>query len=460
MSPLDRLLTAITLNGHSAAIVSIAGIVLGIVVLIISLYRGHTTTDSSRRSTLRATIRTVGVVIIVAGVLTALARWLTQDVLLLIPDHLSLRTWALIATGILALVLFGAGTLLPHRRLRRGLAALLATVVVVCSVGAQINLEYSAYPTLAALFGAQSYRSADAAAVFTTAPHTFAAAAGRSVEDQLAADWRAADGSRPTQGVVVETDIPGTTSGFHPRPAQVYVPPAYFAEPRPELPVVIALAGTPGSPMDWITSTQLPQTMDAFAAAHNGLAPIVVVADPIADELGNTLCVDSPQGNADTYLSVDVPSWITTHLQASTDPSQWAVMGFSFGGTCALQLALTHPQQFPTFLAMSAQAEPTIGSRTETLSRFFGGNADAFAAHNPEDILRAHDFPGLAGAFVVGADDSEYRPGVEHLYDTATSAGIDTDLYEPSGGHSFDLWRRGLEHYLPWLAQHTRLTSH
>lgn len=67
------------------------------------------------------------------------------------------------------------------------------------------------------------------------------------------------------------------------------------------------MAGQPGSPEDWLVGGRLTQTMDQYAAANEGLSPVVVVADATGDELANPLCMDSNLGNVSTYLSVDVP---------------------------------------------------------------------------------------------------------------------------------------------------------
>ncbi|WP_407812297.1 alpha/beta hydrolase-fold protein, partial [Staphylococcus aureus] len=91
--------------------------------------------------------------------------------------------------------------------------------------------------------------------------------------------------------------IAGTVSGFSARDAEIYLPPAYFTNPRPELPVLVLLAGQPGAPEDWLQGGRLVQTMDTYAAAHSGLAPVVVVADGTGSELANPLCVDSQLGN-------------------------------------------------------------------------------------------------------------------------------------------------------------------
>ncbi|MFL0447679.1 alpha/beta hydrolase-fold protein [Corynebacterium xerosis] len=63
------------------------------------------------------------------------------------------------------------------------------------------------------------------------------------------------------------------------RDAQVHLPPAYFAHPRPKLPVVVLVSGAPGSPEQWFVEGRAGQTLDAFAEGHRGLAPITVAVD-------------------------------------------------------------------------------------------------------------------------------------------------------------------------------------
>ena len=188
--------------------------------------------------------------------------------------------------------------------------------------------------------------------------------------------------------------IDGTRSGFHARQAMVYLPPAYLGSVRPELPVLVMIPGQPGGPEDWFVAGKMASIMDGFAAAHAGVAPIVVVPDATGSTLANTLCLDSQLGNVETYLAEDVPAWLAQHLQVDPDRARWAIGGFSFGGTCALQLALRRPAVYPTFLDISGRPEPTLGDHASTVQAAFGGDEERFRAVNPLDILAAGQFPG------------------------------------------------------------------
>lgn len=393
-----------------------------------------------------------------AVAVTALAGFLVERVFRPFPDALPRSVYAWIAVGLLALLL-GVVALVGAIRARRPwrvVAAPLAAVLVVLGAGGQVNRVYAEYPTLGTALGLPDHRTVPLADATTDAPATV----GGNLPPGVALDtvWTP-PADMPTSGAVTEAPIPGTASGFVARPAQIYLPPAYFAHPRPLLPVLVLLAGQPGQPSDWVVSGRLPVVADAFAARHAGLAPVVVVADPIGQPLGNTLCIDSSWGNARTYLAKDVPDWIRANLQVDTRPGTMAIGGLSFGGTCALQMALSDPQVYPRFLDLSGQGEPTIGSHQATVAHFFGGDEKAFRAHNPADLLATRRFPGVAGAFVFGTKDSEYGPAARRLHQAALGAGIDSHLTELPGGHSYAVWSAGLEHELPWLAQHMGVTS-
>ena len=135
-------------------------------------------------------------------------------------------------------------------------------------------------------------------------------------------------GDMPATGTVSTVAIPGTKSRFAARDAWIYLPPAYLTTPRAELPVIMLMAGQPGEPRDWFEAGKLGAVMDAFAAQHQGLAPVVVVVDHLGDRFANPGCVDSPQGNVFTYLTPDVPDWIKANLQVAPDTQSGPSAGF------------------------------------------------------------------------------------------------------------------------------------
>lgn len=366
------------------------------------------------------------------------------------PDPIEVEIYVWIGVGLAALFLLVPRTV-AARGIFRKIVSVLAAVLVVVAASTQVNLVFSAYPTLGTLLGIDEADRID----FQDLPPRQTDVVTGSPLDSV---WTA-PGEMPSAGKITSATIPPTVSNFSARPAQIYLPPAYFTDRRPLLPVLVLLAGQPGEPEDWLNGGLLAITMNEFARDHNGLAPVVVVADGTGSTIANPLCVDSPLGNVDTYLSQDVPKWIESSLQVNDDPHSWTIGGLSYGGTCSIQMATNHPDVYPTFLDLSGQAEPTLGDRGRTVSEAFGGNEAAFVAVNPMDLLKTKKYPDSGGAFVVGADDNDYKPGQQAMYDAAKAAGMDVRYLEVPGGHSFAVWSEGLKQELPWLMQRVGLIS-
>ena len=326
------------------------------------------------------------------------------------------------------------------------IAAVVAALLVVVVTAEQANAYFNAYPTLRAALGRSVAETPFDNVAAPVSELVSAPPGGR-----LADVWRA-PGGMPAKGTVSEVVIP-SSRGFGARPAWVYLPPAFHARPRARLPVLVLVAGQPGGTRDWIDAGQLPTMMDRFAREHDGLAPVVVLPDDLGSMLANPLCLDSRLGNVETYLSVDVPNWIRIHLQVADDQRLWAIGGFSQGGTCALQLAVRRPSVYPNFVDISGQREPSLGTRRQTVDRAFGGDSAAFARVNPMDLLAAQRFPASAGMIVAGEHDRRYKPDATAVFEACRRAGMDMRWTELPGGHTWAVWRPGLRHALPWLAQ-------
>jgi S-formylglutathione hydrolase FrmB len=395
-------------------------------------------------------MRTVPAVLVVTAVLTALLAVLIDQVWQPFPDDLPLPVLLLIAAVLAAVGLAALG--MRARRWPGRAGAVVAVLLVVVGSAQGMNVVYREYPTLRTALGLPAVDQIP----FTQVPLREQVIAARSGLP-LSAIWRAPAGM-PAAGIVAEVTIPATVSGFAARQAWLYLPPAYLARPRAQLPVLVLLSGQPGSPDDWLNGGRLADRMDAFAAAHDGLAPVVVMPDHLGTPLDNPMCMDSQLGNVATYLSVDVPNWIRQTLQVDPDPSGWAIGGFSNGGTCSLQMAVNRPQVYPTFVDISGEDEPTLGDRATSVQAAFGGDEAAFVAVNPLDVMAKRKFPGTAGFLVAGEQDTMYLPEAQRVFPACKAAGMDVRLDLKPGGHSWDVWGPGLDDALPWLATRLGMT--
>ncbi len=325
----------------------------------------------------------------------------------------------------------------------------------------QINLYFSINPTLGDLLGttvagiptleSKYTRAADAASASAVTPDEVP---GHLAADKaVAGQWRP-PADLPAHGLLRQAAVPGTVSGFVARNAYIYLPPAYLVPGHPPLPVLVLFPGQPGAPSDWLTGGQLASTLDSYAAAHSGLAPVTVVVDPLGSQDANTLCMDSTIARADTYLSVDVPQWISTTLDVQPGADRWAVGGFSFGATCALQLAARHPDVFPNVIAFAAEREPALAKdRSKTIQEAFGGNAEAFDSRTPLVILASTRFVHSSAYFSVGADDTAFVADMSELSAAARGAGFRVETSTVPGiGHSWAVPVRKMDEALGFLA--------
>ena len=326
--------------------------------------------------------------------------------------------------------------------------ALTAAALALLAVAVTVNTAYAQYPTVASLFNPP--RPADE----QVPARDPASAAGLPATTE--SNWTA-PANMPAGGKLYSADIPGSASGYTSNPGLVYLPPAYLADPAAvNLPVLVLIHGQPGTPNDWLVGGQLLNVMDAFAARHEGLAPVVVMPDASnANNPNWPLCLDSDISSSATFLAKDLPDWVRQHLAAGlSGGSQWAVAGYSYGGTCAMQLAVNYPQAYPTFIDIAGETGPTIPQgRDSLISTYFGGDESRFTAQNALDRLAAESYPDSAGIVAVGVDDSVYAPQGRQVYEAAKAAGMDVTLQELPGGHSWQVWKAGLENNLDWLCR-------
>lgn len=329
----------------------------------------------------------------------------------------------------------------PRRRIFGATAAMLVLAVA----GLQVNAYYGEYPTVGSLLGmAPTVESGPLPARQHQTGALF-------MDSSVGSGWQAPSGL-PAKGTVISAPIPGTLSGFKGRDALVYLPPAYSATKRPVLPVLVLVAGQPGSPQSWLRSTNLVYDLDEYASHHGGLAPLVVMPDPNGSDQANTMCLNSRLAQADTYMARDVPHWIKTHLDADTNPAHWAIGGFSYGATCSLQMVTRHPGQFRSFMAISPEREPALAAeRSVTVDMAFNGDANEFNSMVPLTLLAEHRYPHSSGWFAAGSSDATYSANVKVLEAAAQKAGMSTQSASFPGGHSWAVANEALAPGLKFL---------
>jgi S-formylglutathione hydrolase FrmB len=308
-----------------------------------------------------------------------------------------------------------------HRLRQRVGAALLSLLAAVVAVAVGVNGYFAYFPSVGALLGRR--------------------ATDEVSQGELASLVRS--GRVPDHGVVLRVHIPGALDA---RSAQIYLPPAWFRSPRPDLPAIELLHGTPGAPEDWTRAGFADVTADRWAADHRGAAPVIVMPDSNGSFTGDTECVDGRAGKADTYLARDVVGWVSSHEDVR---GAWAVAGSSEGGFCAALLALRHPT---TFVAFADYSGPDRPSHPRGLDWLLGPEGDP-ATITPANLLDAD--PAPAAWFEVGSSDDGADVQVARLARRAKAAGLETrSVVLPHAHHTWRVWRDSFEDSLPWLVGH------
>lgn len=388
---------------------------------------------------------------VVAAGVTLGVHWLLVDILSIFPEDLpsEVLTWA--GAGVFGVVL-GVVGLVRLGRSRgawgRRAAAVASAIAMVLLSAQQINAYFGLYLTVADLAGVSVNRI----------PQLGADVERSAAPSVPLAVWTP-PADLPGYGELRRVRLPNAHSGFAAREAYVYLPPAYFAATRPQLPVLLLMAGQPGNPSDWLSGGRLRATMDRFAAKHDGVAPVAVVVDPIGTPSSNTLCMDTRLGQAETYLVDDAVPWIKEHLTVATDPQHWAAGGFSFGGTCAVQLLAKHPELFGSALGFAAEKEPSLAKeRRKTIDAAFGGDEAAFDANIPAHFFAQGGHEGQFLFLAAGGRDTDFMAQADVIAAQARGGGVEVqEDFIPGEGHSWEMIARAIPTGLDALGDRWRL---
>lgn len=345
------------------------------------------------------------VALVAAVAVTVLAYWYITS-LGVAGDPAPTALWLWIALGGLAAAVTLVGW--PGTRWwRRGLAVLSVPLCVLCA-GLALNGWVGYFPTVLAAWNQ-----------LTSVPLPDQIDRLRVTEMQIA-------GTRPAKGVVVPVDIDDNGSHFAHRRELVYLPPAWFnSNPPPRLPTVMMVGSAFNTPADWLGPGGAFTAIDNFAAAHHGFSPVLVFVDPTGSFDNDTECVNGARGNAADHLTKDIEPFMVSNFGVSPDRANWGVAGWSMGGTCAVDLAVMHPEMFSAFVDIAGDRGPSIGSKEATLAKLFGGNTAAWADFDPITVMNRHGlYTGLSGWFEVPSS-SEARNVAEEASPTLSAATTD-----------------------------------
>ncbi|MGB8405925.1 MAG: alpha/beta hydrolase-fold protein [Mycobacterium sp.] len=352
------------------------------------------------------------------------------------PAPPALWVWTALSGSAVALLVTGwRGT----RWWRRGLAAVSVPLCLLCAALA-LNLWVGYFPTVDTLWNQA-----------TSAPLPDETKPAAVVAMQQARQI-------PPTGTVVPVKIGAAASGFTHRDEYVYLPPAWFASsPAPKLPTLMMIGGEFNTPSDWLRRGNAIKTADDFAAAHHGSAPVMVFVDTGGSFNNDTECVNGTRGKAADHLTKDVVPFMTANYGVSADRRNWGVVGWSMGGTCAVDLTVMHPDMFSTFEDIAGDIAPNAGNRTQTIARLFGGNAARYADFDPMAVIAAHSYHDVTAWYDISSPVlSRALPAqtvaANALCNLGSAHGINCAVVAQPGKHDWPFAAQAFGTALPWLA--------
>jgi S-formylglutathione hydrolase FrmB len=386
--------------------------------------------------------RVVPVVVGGAALVTLVAAYPGAKIVGL-TDPLPFVVWLWFGVGVGALIVLGVGWR-SARWWRRGAAVLAAGLAgLVCANG--INQFVGYYPTIDS-----------AVNDWTNTPLP-----GQVSMSGLAHDARLT--KVPAAGRLVAVNIPATYSHFGHRQELVYLPPIWFVRSahRRALPVVELIGGERGGPGDWVRLGNAVQVSDAYAHRHHGYAPILVFVDATRRFDNDTECVNGPRGNSADHLDEDIPRYVEKTFGASTNPQQWAVAGFSMGGTCSLDLVVEHPDVFDHFVDISGDLAPYTSTPAGSLHDLYGGDVALERANEPLLVMHAHGkYTGVSGLFLTSTEELRHQHEAEELSKAGAKVGIWSRVEISPGTHVWQFAAPAFASAYPWLANQLLLPQH
>ena len=339
---------------------------------------------------------------------------------LLVWNRLGRRAWLRVSVRAVLLVT------------SQGLAVLL--------VGVLVNNYYGFYTSWSELFGHAGLSSTASPVVTHRVDKIYAGTLRR--------------GFHNSHGTVIPWVIPGPTSHIPPQRAFVYLPAAYG---NPALsgalfPVVELLDGVPAGPESWTGSLKVKNVLDTRIASGQSEPFIAVMPTQNVELPRDTQCVDVAGGpKVDTYLTRDVRRSVLAGFRATPARDGWALMGYSTGGYCAVNLAMRHPGMFAAAVSLSGYAQPATDP---SVGNLFGGSV----------VLRDHNTPLWEAAHWKGRSLSllvitSHRDGPSYRDTVKLAAAMHAPLQLSTmvlavGGHNAGLWTAMEPVAFNWLSQH------
>jgi len=229
----------------------------------------------------------------------------------------------------------------------------------------------------------------------------------------------------------------------------VTVPPGYDpANATTTYPVLETFSGYPGSVSQWVRTMRLRQQLTAQVSAHR-MGPAIIVSPQLEVPAGiDTECVDGPAGAAqmETFLTRDVPQWVSEHFHVRAGRDAWATIGLSAGGWCAAMAAMLHPAQYGGAIIMGGYFHPEFSGGYNP----FPPNSALGRRYDLLALVRSAPPPLAVWIETSHADPVSYTSTSTLLKIARPPLSVE-DVVLQNAGHRIGVWQDQLPKALKWL---------
>jgi enterochelin esterase-like enzyme len=270
---------------------------------------------------------------------------------------------------------------------------------------------------------------------------------GQSIDTGLAAQ----------AGVTVRLIVRGKLSHID-RKVYVYLPPQYF---RPSFqnsrfPVLELIHGFPGNPQNWITVLSVNSTLNSMVSQGTAKPAVLVMPDANGGRGISLQCLNQWHGpEDDTFLSQDLPDYISSQLRVQPPGRGWGIAGYSEGGFCAANMGLQHGNVFSYAAVLSGYFKPTdnqLANPSRMVSAF--RTRRQARASTPVDLVQSLPVRRHIASFWLGTggrskNDVRDSENFQQLLQNRQPV-VQLKLI-PGGGHTMYTWRLLLPQLLSWI---------
>ncbi len=219
------------------------------------------------------------------------------------------------------------------------------------------------------------------------------------------------------------------------------------------LPVVYLLHGAYGDNNSWMRFS----SVERYVQAHRCIAVMAGV--------GNSFYQDMEHGDPYfTYMTEELPSYITKIFPASKKREDTGVAGFSMGGYGAWFLALSCPELYGKAASMSGALDIVSvceEARTGAIDNPFRwednfGEAAAHLEGSDRDLFRLleqNQEKGTLPELYQSCGDQDFLFSLNRkFHEKLVSMGIRSEYHEESGYmHNWDFWDQDIKRILDWM---------